>query len=72
MRKPGIKSVIPISHALGLFVLWTLITVFGVKFATKGEMVTLLQLISKGFAFPIFIAGFVLVAYTLAIYPSNL
>jgi membrane protease YdiL (CAAX protease family) len=66
MQKPGIKSVIPFSHALTLFVLWTLITVFGIKFTTKGEEVTLLQLISKGFAFPVFIAGFVLVAYTLA------
>jgi len=66
MQKPSIKSVIPFSHALTLFVLWTLITVFGIKFTTKGEEVTLLQLISNGFAFPVFIAGFVLVAYTLA------
>jgi hypothetical protein len=32
MQKPGIKPVIPFSNALTLFVLWALITVFGVKF----------------------------------------
>jgi membrane protease YdiL (CAAX protease family) len=66
MRKSGTNSMIPFSHALALFVLWTLITVFGARFATASEEVTLLQLISHGFAYPIFAAGMLLVVYALA------